>query len=322
MLCTTIAAAVSQDLKIRPSSSLGGLGGPHYGNSDSTSILPESGLHAHKGTASPLELSARPDSHALEWVRPTATGASAVPLEAAQRAGYGLQEQGSGGGSERYRPEGGQRYIEYESGYNSVRRTSSAGRPALGGRADEGVSRDRDHDQGDESARLAGSTPDMTDRGRVWGSGGGGPSSGTAGFREGASGGSGCRPTERQISDEDREGLKDRSRGVMGSVTDAVGGAAAGVAHAVGLGGHHSRDERGFGSGMQVQNPGDAGYSNRAGARDQGLVVGGAGRDDLGPEVQARKEFSRVEDRPVEQERGTKYMEHRPVDKQYETSMK
>eukprot|EP00878_Enallax_costatus_P013493 GHUV01014108.1.p1 GENE.GHUV01014108.1~~GHUV01014108.1.p1 ORF type:complete len:414 (+),score=80.20 GHUV01014108.1:566-1807(+) len=298
------------------------MAGSGFGGSDSTSLLPESGLHAHKATATPMELSARPDMHALEWVRPTPTGASAVPLEAVQRAGLGLPEQGSGE-SGVYRPGSSQRYIEYDSG---VARAPTGHRPALGGRMDEGVSRDRDYYQGDESARLAGATPDMTDRGRVWGSPGVSPAGGSAGYREGVTGGSGFRPSERQIPEDDREGLRQHGRGVMGTITDAVEGAAAGIAHAVGLGGHAgARDtsERVPGPGFQqAQSPSDVGYIDRAGMRDQGLGAGGAVREDLSPEVCARKEFTQVEDRPVVRERVTKYLEHRPVEKQYETAMK
>eukprot|EP00878_Enallax_costatus_P007247 GHUV01007593.1.p1 GENE.GHUV01007593.1~~GHUV01007593.1.p1 ORF type:complete len:742 (+),score=153.34 GHUV01007593.1:233-2458(+) len=314
-----LVAMMPPDLKIsRPS----GMAGSGFGGSDSTSLLPESGLHAHKATATPMELSARPDMHALEWVRPTPTGASAVPLEAVQRAGLGLPEQGSGE-SGVYRPGSSQRYIEYDSG---VARAPTGHRPALGGRMDEGVSRDRDYYQGDESARLAGATPDMTDRGRVWGSPGVSPAGGSAGYREGVTGGSGFRPSERQIPEDDREGLRQHGRGVMGTITDAVEGAAAGIAHAVGLGGHAgARDtsERVPGPGFQqAQSPSDVGYIDRAGMRDQGLGAGGAVREDLSPEVCARKEFTQVEDRPVVRERVTKYLEHRPVEKQYETAMK
>lgn len=40
------------------------------------------------------------------------------------------------------------------------------------------------------------------------------------------------------------------------------------------------------------------------------------------PEIRSRKEFIELEDRPIVREQVTRLMEHRPVEKQYETTLK
>jgi hypothetical protein len=81
---------------------------------------------------------------------------------------------------------------------------------------------------------------------------------------------------------------------------------------AAGVGGFRDRDD--------AMGPRDVGYSDRAAAavRDQGF----GGREDLGADVCSRREFSQVEDRPIVKERVTKILEHRPVEKRYETATK
>ncbi|KAF8066227.1 hypothetical protein HT031_002549 [Scenedesmus sp. PABB004] len=251
-------------------------------------LLPTAGVHAHRATAAPMELAARPGAAALDWVGPAPRGASEVPLSAVEAAGLApagaAAAAGSGArGSEAIAPPGrvlggagGEGPAQAGPGaFGELRQAVAAGeampaaggdalaggsagarRPVLGGRRDVG---------GSYEGREAGAA----EHGRV----------------------AGWEAT--------------RGRGGGGGVVGAITGAAAAAGDALGLTGGAGRDRA----------AGGPGWETRSGAAGLAMAAGGE-------EVCGRREFTEVEDRPVVVERVTRVVEHQPVEKRFETTVR
>ncbi|KAF6254011.1 hypothetical protein COO60DRAFT_1462911 [Scenedesmus sp. NREL 46B-D3] len=275
--------------------------------------IADTGLSAHKATASPLELSAVPTAQAMQPVTPIPESAAGIRMsDIAHTSAVREYEAGARGGI------GSQRGASGTAGG-----VAAAVGPVAAGAGREELQQQQH--MGYESSTATGGMHMGRRSGAALGGRGDVDEHEGAGYRSYEHEGAGYRSHEHDSSSD---------RGVMGAIKDAAGS----VASAVGLGGgstekgvtHRedysdidavgSRDQgRTAGRGMAAAGDGD--YSSdehRHAHGSQPVLRAGPGGDEV---VCGRKEFSQVEDRPIVKERVTRVLEHQPVQKEFVTQV-